>query len=115
VKAEGAAGLLSALPAQRWAVVTSGTRSLAMTRLKHTALPVPPVLITADDVRVGKPHPEAYELASARLDLTPETCIVVEDAPAGIRAAHAAECVSSPSRPRIRWTISARPMRERCV
>jgi mannitol-1-/sugar-/sorbitol-6-phosphatase len=90
VKTEGAAELVCALPAQRWAVVTSGTRSLAMTRLKHTALPVPPVLITADDVRLGKPHPEAYLLASARLGLTPETCIVVEDAPAGIKAAHAA-------------------------
>jgi sugar-phosphatase len=90
VKIEGAAELVCALPAQQWAVVTSGTRSLAMTRLKHTALPVPPVLITADDVGLGKPHPEAYLLASAKLGLVPETCIVVEDAPAGIKAAHAA-------------------------
>jgi sugar-phosphatase len=90
VTIEGAAELVCALPAQRWAVVTSGTRSLAMMRLKHTALPVPPVLITADDVGLGKPHPEAYLLASAKLGLVPETCIVVEDAPAGIKAAHAA-------------------------
>ena len=90
MKIEGAAELVCALPAQQWAVVTSGTRSLAMTRLKHTALPVPPVLITADDVGLGKPHPEAYLLASAKLGLVPETCIVVEDAPAGIKAAHAA-------------------------
>jgi sugar-phosphatase len=90
VTIEGAAELLGTLPAQRWAVVTSGTRSLAMTRLKRAALPVPPVLITADDVRIGKPHPEAYGLASANLHLAPEACIVVEDAPAGITAAHAA-------------------------
>jgi sugar-phosphatase len=90
VRIEGAAQLVRALPAQRWAVVTSGTRNLAITRLRHTALPMPPVLVTADDVSRGKPHPEAYFLAAARLDVTPETCIVVEDAPAGIRAAHAA-------------------------
>lgn len=90
VRIEGAAQLLRALPTQQWGVVTSGTRNLAITRLRHTALPMPPVLVTADDVRRGKPNPEAYLLGAARLNMTPEACVVVEDAPAGIRAAHAA-------------------------
>ena len=87
---EGAGHLLRALPAHRWAVVTSGTRDLAVTRMRHTGLPIPPVLVTADDVALGKPHPEAYMLAAARLNVMPEASVVVEDAPAGIRAAHAA-------------------------
>ena len=87
---EGAGHLLRALAAQRWAVVTSGTRDLAVTRMRHTDLPIPPVLVTADDVALGKPDPEAYLLAAARLNVMPETSVVVEDAPAGIRAAHLA-------------------------
>jgi sugar-phosphatase len=51
---------------------------------------VPSVLITADDVKRGKPNPEVYLLAAARLDVRPEKCVVIEDAPAGISAAHAA-------------------------
>lgn len=61
-----------------------------MTRLRHTGLLVPSALITADDVKHGKPAPEAYLLAAAALDVRPERCVVVEDAPAGISAAHAA-------------------------
>lgn len=61
-----------------------------MTRLTHTGLPVPHVLVTADDVKHGKPNSEAYLLAAAKLDLRPDRCVVVGDAPAGIEAAHAA-------------------------
>ena len=61
-----------------------------MTRLRHTGVPIPSVLITADDVKRGKPNPEAYLLAAARLGVRPEKCVVIEDAPAGISAAHAA-------------------------
>lgn len=87
---EGAAPLVHSLPPDAWAIATSGTRDTAMTRLRHTGLPVPLVLITADDVKRGKPNPEAYLLAAAKLGVRPEQCVVVEDAPAGIRAAHAA-------------------------
>jgi sugar-phosphatase len=90
VRIEGAAQLLRALPIQLWAVVTSGTRDLAVTRLRHTELPIPPVLVTANDVVLGKPNPEAYLLAAARLNVMAEKCVVVEDAPTGIRAARAA-------------------------
>ncbi len=87
---EGAAQLVHLLPPDAWAIATSGTRDTAMTRLKHTGVPVPSVLITTDDVKRGKPNPEVYLLAAARLHVRPEKCVVIEDAPAGIRAAHAA-------------------------
>lgn len=87
---EGAGQLVRLLPSDAWAVVTSGTRDTAMTRLTHTRLPIPPVLVTADDVNRGKPDPEAYLLAAAKLGIRPERCVVVEDAPVGVTAAHSA-------------------------
>jgi sugar-phosphatase len=90
VAVQGAAQLVRSLPPNAWAIATSGTRNTALTRLRHTGVPVPSVLITADDVEHGKPHPEAYLLAAARLNVAPEKCVVVEDAPTGISAAHAA-------------------------
>ena len=86
----GAARLLTGLPRARWAIATSGTRRTATTRLTHVGLPVPEVLITADDVARGKPAPDPYLLAAARLGIVPSWCVVVEDAPAGIASARAA-------------------------
>src|SRR6185369_484916 len=43
----GASQLLSTLPADRWTIVTSGTRPLATSRLKAPGLPVPDKLVTA--------------------------------------------------------------------
>jgi HAD superfamily hydrolase (TIGR01509 family) len=43
-------------------------------------------VVTAEDTRVGKPHPEGFLLGAARLGLPPERCVVFEDAPAGIQA-----------------------------
>ncbi|HEV7219315.1 MAG TPA: HAD-IA family hydrolase [Terriglobales bacterium] len=86
----GADKLLESLPAARWCVVTSGTRRLAASRLKVGDLPVPKVLISADDVVNGKPHPEPYLKGAERLKMNPTECLVIEDAPAGIAAAHAA-------------------------
>ena len=85
----GASELLHALPRDRWAVVTSGTRLVATARLHLTGLPVPDVLVPADDVTHGKPHPEPYLKAALLLAVNPEECLVVEDAPAGIQSAHA--------------------------
>ncbi len=85
-----AAELLRSLPPERWGIVTSGTRRLAMSRLKAGNLPVPEVLISADDVVNGKPNPEPYLKGAALLKVKPEECLVIEDAPAGIDAAHAA-------------------------
>lgn len=78
--------LLTALPIERWAAVTSGSRRLMRTRLEAAGLPVPEVLVTADDVTEGKPHPQGYLRAAARLGFDPARCLVVEDAPAGVRA-----------------------------
>lgn len=86
----GAAALLAALPPERWAVVTSGVRAVAAHRLRHVGLPVPPVMVCADEVTHGKPHPEGYLAAAARLGVAPARCLVVEDAPAGLEAARAA-------------------------
>lgn len=85
----GAAELIGTIPAGRWCVVTSGTRPLASARLRFGGLPVPKILVTADDVANGKPHPEPYLKAAGLLGVKPEECLVIEDAPAGIRAAHA--------------------------
>ena len=87
----GAAELLKSIPEGRWCVVTSGTRYLATSRLKLGNLPMPKVLVSADDVSKGKPHPEPYLMGAKLLGMNPAECLVIEDAPAGIRAAHAGE------------------------
>ena len=86
----GATRLLAALPAGRWAIVTSGTRPMATTRLRAVGLTQPDVLITADDVERGKPAPDPYRLAMQRLAVAPARSIVIEDAPAGIASGRAA-------------------------
>jgi sugar-phosphatase len=84
----GALALLEALPRDRWAVVTSGDRAVAEHRLRHVGLPIPAVMICGDEVARGKPDPEGYLAAATALGLAPGSCIVVEDAPSGIEAAH---------------------------
>ena len=86
----GVKALLESLPADRWAIVTSATRRLLLGRLQAAGLPVPAYIITADMVENGKPHPEPYQRGAALLGLTPEDCVVVEDAPSGIGAGVAA-------------------------
>jgi sugar-phosphatase len=87
----GAAELLKAIPEGRWCVVTSGTRYLATARLKLADLPTPDVLVSADDVSKGKPDPEPYLMGAKLLGMNSAECLVIEDAPAGIRAAHGGE------------------------
>lgn len=87
---EGAVELLGTLPKGSWTVVTSGSRALASGRMRHVGLPLPERFITADDVDNGKPHPEAYLKGAEILGASPETCVVIEDAPAGIQSAKAA-------------------------
>lgn len=82
----GAKDLLNNVPSDRWAIVTSCPRRLGVIRLGAADLPVPPVMITADAVRLGKPDPEPYLLAAAALGRAPAECLVVEDAPAGIES-----------------------------
>ncbi len=87
---EGASQLLLCFPSERFAIVTSATRPLAIARLGYAGLPVPQHIITADDVREGKPSPEPYLKGAALLGAKPADCLVVEDTPAGVQAAHAA-------------------------
>lgn len=86
----GALEVLQALPQNRWAIATSCTRKLAEVRIRAAGLPVPKHLITSNDVQHGKPDPEPYIKAAKILGLAPADCVVVEDAPAGIRAGKAA-------------------------
>jgi len=85
----GAAELVNSIPEGRWCVVTSGTLLLASARLRFCNLPVPKVMVTADDVAHGKPHPEPYLKGAELLGFDPADCLVIEDAPAGIQAARA--------------------------
>lgn len=85
----GAGELLAALPSDRWTIVTSCTRPLAEVRLRAAGLPVPPRLVTSNDVKNGKPDPEPYVKGATVLGFRPQDCVVVEDVPAGIRAGKA--------------------------
>lgn len=87
---DGALELVASLPAGSWAVVTSGTRAQAAARLAAIGLEPPEVVITSEDIAAGKPDPEPYLTAAARLGATPEQCVVFEDAPAGIESGRAA-------------------------
>jgi mannitol-1-/sugar-/sorbitol-6-phosphatase len=95
----GAIELLRSIPQGRWGIVTSGGRMLASTRIRVLQLPPPAVLVTADDVTRGKPDPEPYRKGAELLGVNAKDCVVIEDAPAGIRAAHAASMrvISMPS------------------
>ncbi|MBZ9797161.1 HAD-IA family hydrolase [Mesorhizobium sp. ES1-4] len=86
----GAVAFLNALPPERWAIVTSAPRSLALARMKVAGIPVPGVLVTAEDVSRGKPAPDCFQLGARRLGFEARDCLVFEDAPAGIAAAEAA-------------------------
>ena len=86
----GARELLNALPPERWTIATSCTRPLAEVRLRAAGLPVPTTMITSSDVKIGKPDPEPYLKAAAKLGFAASDCIVVEDAPVGVRAGKAA-------------------------
>lgn len=88
----GALELLRWLPDVDWAVVTSATRELALRRLSAAGLPLPRLLISAEDVAKGKPHPQGYLLAADQMRARPGDCLVFEDARAGILAAQAAGC-----------------------
>ncbi|MFF7799523.1 HAD family hydrolase [Streptomyces olivaceus] len=85
----GTRDFLDALPADRWAVVTSATRRLAEARLDAVGI-LPKTLVAADDITRGKPDPEPYLLGARALGADPAACVVFEDAPAGLRAGRAA-------------------------
>jgi HAD superfamily hydrolase (TIGR01509 family) len=99
----GARELLAELAARgvRRALATSGERRYVALVMRELDLdPAFDVRVVAEDVRQGKPAPDVYLLAAARLSLPPAACLVLEDAPNGIAAARAAgmPCVAVPNR-----------------
>jgi beta-phosphoglucomutase len=66
-------------------------------------------VVTGVDVARGKPDPEVFLSCAQRLGVRPSSCVVIEDAPAGIAAARAAgmACVGLASRGRTRGELSA--------
>lgn len=86
----GALQLLTSISSQRWAVVTSATRALAEVRLQAAGLPAARHLVTATDLERGKPAPDPYLKGAKILRMAPADCVVVEDAPSGVRSGRAA-------------------------
>ena len=88
---DGAHELLTALEARGvpWAVVTSADERLAKLRLAAAGIS-PRILITTDDVPIGKPDPAGYLRAAELLSVAPRDCLVVEDTEPGVAAGRAA-------------------------
>lgn len=86
----GAKEFVAMLPKDRWAIVTSAPRALAVRRLEAAGISAPSVFITAEDIPRGKPDPACYQLAASNLGWSTDDCLVFEDAAAGIRAGEAA-------------------------
>ncbi|MEE8600388.1 HAD-IA family hydrolase [Euzebya tangerina] len=79
----GAASVVNSIPGDRWAIVTSASRRLALARWTAAGIPAPDSTITADDVTRGKPDPEPYLAGAAALGRDPARCLVLEDSRAG--------------------------------
>ncbi|WP_095131736.1 HAD-IA family hydrolase [Pseudomonas sp. Irchel s3h14] len=90
IEVPGAANFLKSLPANKWAIVTSAPKALALRRMAAAGIPQPLVMVTAEDVSAGKPDPAGYRLAAKRLGVEPADCLIFEDATVGILAAEAA-------------------------
>lgn len=90
----GAHDFLASLPRERWAIVTSAPRALAQARIAAAGLPMPAVLVAAEDVERGKPAPDPFLLGASKLGVAPGDCLVFEDTLAGLRSAAAAGMAS---------------------
>lgn len=86
----GVGRFLASLPSDRWAIVTSASRALATARIAAAGLPLPPLLVSADDVKRGKPAPDPFLLGAQKLGVAPQDCLVFEDTPIGLAAAESA-------------------------
>lgn len=86
VAVPGAMQVVRALQNHPWAIVTSAWRTLAEARVKAAGLPVPKVIVPADEIRNGKPHPEGFLRAAELLAVPLEECLVFEDTRPGIEA-----------------------------
>jgi sugar-phosphatase len=86
----GVGRFLASLPMDRWAIVTSASRPLATARIAAAGLPMPPLLVSAEDVKHGKPAPDPFLLGAKKLGVAPQNCLVFEDTPIGLQAAESA-------------------------
>jgi HAD superfamily hydrolase (TIGR01509 family) len=75
------------------ALVTMSYERLAKTVIEQLHADAFATVVTGDQVQDGKPHPEAYLTAAARLGVDPAACIAIEDSPTGIASAEAAGCL----------------------
>lgn len=82
----GVHAFLAQLRGRPWAIVTSAAGALARKRLELCEVPIPPVLITADDTARGKPDPMGFLAGAERLGVPPARCLVFEDSLAGLEA-----------------------------
>jgi sugar-phosphatase len=89
----GVRELLAKLSPAQWSIVTSASERVMRHRLGVLEVPLPLHIVTGDQVHRGKPDPEPYQIAAAQLGLNPSDCLVVEDAPSGIRAGKSAGCL----------------------
>ncbi|KAJ3554410.1 hypothetical protein NM688_g3129 [Phlebia brevispora] len=80
------------LPHPVWALCTSATRAYASQSITAAGLILPDIFVTAEDVKRGKPAPDPYLLGAKLLGIEPAKCLVIEDAPTGIRSGTAAGC-----------------------
>ena len=77
------------------AIVTSSSRRSAERNLSLAGIRARfDTILTLDDVTRGKPSPDLYLLAAARLGLAPQACIAVEDSNHGVAASHAAGAIT---------------------
>ncbi|MGW2722703.1 HAD-IA family hydrolase [Streptomyces sp. NPDC001492] len=83
---DGASELLHGLPPASWALVTSNYEHRVRGRFLRTGLPMPAVIVDAAAVAEGKPSPVPYLQAAERLGAEPGDCLVIEDAPSGVRS-----------------------------
>lgn len=86
----GANAFFKSIPRDQCALVTAASRAIVDLRFRTVGLVPPDVCVTGDALKVGKPSPEGYLEAARRLGCKPEDCIVFEDSPAGLIAAHRA-------------------------
>lgn len=75
------------------ALVTMSYDRLAQTMVDKLPPGTFQTVVTGDQVVDGKPHPEAYLTAAARLGVDPRACVAIEDSPTGVASAEAAGCI----------------------
>lgn len=78
------------------AIVTGSVKEKVISMLPKKIISKFDLIIAADMIKKGKPHPDSYLTAAKQLKLKPSECIVVENAPYGIKAAKSAKmfCVA---------------------